>query len=81
VSEDASREDWLRSAIQASLVSVAVGAVVGLGAFVAGLAARSLALLGFSLEAVIDVIASVVLQQRFHVELANGAHPARAEGA
>jgi divalent metal cation (Fe/Co/Zn/Cd) transporter len=75
----ASRKDQLRSAIRASLVSVGFGAVVGLGALSAGLLARSLALLGFALDAVVDLLASILLLQRFHAELANRGHGARLE--
>lgn len=62
------RQQWLRSAIRVSLVSVAYGAVVGLGALVAGLVAGSLSLIGFALGQVIDASASLLLLYRFHVE-------------
>jgi divalent metal cation (Fe/Co/Zn/Cd) transporter len=69
-----SREELLRAAIRASLISVAFGAVVGVGALVAGLATRSLALIGFALDTMIDLVASVVLVQRFHAETGNGVY-------
>jgi divalent metal cation (Fe/Co/Zn/Cd) transporter len=68
----ASRERWLRSAVRASIASVTFGAVVGVGALVAGLTARSLSLVGFAIDSVIDCLASILLVHRFHVESING---------
>jgi divalent metal cation (Fe/Co/Zn/Cd) transporter len=74
-----SREQWLRSAIKVSLVSVAFGAAAGLGALVAGLVAGSLSLISFALDSLIDSTASILLVHRFHAELANDTRAARLE--
>jgi divalent metal cation (Fe/Co/Zn/Cd) transporter len=74
-----SREQWLRSAIRVSLVSVAFGAGVGLGALVAGLLAGSLSLISFALDSVIDSMASLLLVHRFHAESVNDSRAAALE--
>ncbi len=69
----------LRAAVRVSWFSVVWSIVVGLAALVSGLAAGSLALVGFGLDSVVDSSASVVLVWRFKVEGLRPHHAARVE--
>jgi len=63
------RQRLLRRAVFLSAASVAISALVGLGAIVVALATQSLSLLGFGADAVIDSAASIVLVWRFRTEI------------
>jgi divalent metal cation (Fe/Co/Zn/Cd) transporter len=63
-----SRSDSLRMAVRLSTASVLFNAAAGITSTVAGLAAGSLALLGFGLDSVVDGAASCVLIWRFQSE-------------
>jgi divalent metal cation (Fe/Co/Zn/Cd) transporter len=66
----------LRRAITLSLLSVVLGAVMGITGVVAALTSASLSLLGFGFDAAVDSVASVALVWRFAIE---ARQPHRAE--
>jgi cobalt-zinc-cadmium efflux system protein len=66
----------LRRAIALSLLSVVLGAAMGMTGVVAALTSASLSLLGFGFDAAVDSAASVALVLRFALE---ARHPHRAE--
>lgn len=66
----------LRRALMLSVLSIAIGAVVGSIAVLTGVASGSLSLLGFGFDAAIDSTASIALVWRFRLE---AAQPHRAE--
>jgi divalent metal cation (Fe/Co/Zn/Cd) transporter len=70
------RDQLLRRAINLSLLSIVLGAAMGVTAVIAALASGSLSLLGFGFDAAIDSAASVALVWRFAIE---ARQPHRAE--
>ena len=70
------RHGLLHRALRLSLLSIALGAVLGVAAVLVGSATDSLSLLGFGIDAAIDSVASVVLVWRFRAEVRQ---PHRAE--
>jgi divalent metal cation (Fe/Co/Zn/Cd) transporter len=66
--DTADRHTTLHQAIRVSQLSIAWNACAGLAGAVTGLAAGSLALVGFGLDALVDAAASGVLVHRFHSE-------------
>ncbi len=72
----AQRDALLRRAIALSVLSIVLGAAMGLTGVVAALTSGSLSLLGFGFDAVVDSAASVALVWRFAIE---ARQPHRAE--
>jgi divalent metal cation (Fe/Co/Zn/Cd) transporter len=70
------RGHLIRRAINLSLLSIVLGAAMGVTAVIAALASGSLSLLGFGFDAAIDSAASVALVWRFAIE---ARQPHRAE--
>jgi divalent metal cation (Fe/Co/Zn/Cd) transporter len=70
------RDQLLRRAIRLSVVSIVVGAALGVAGVAAALTTGSLSLLGFGFDAVVDSTASVALVWRFAIE---ARQPHRAE--
>jgi divalent metal cation (Fe/Co/Zn/Cd) transporter len=70
------RDFLLRRAIRLSLLSIVLGAAMGVTAVLAALTSGSLSLLGFGFDAVVDSAASVALVWRFAIE---ARQPHRAE--
>lgn len=64
----AARHDLVAAAIKWCAVSVAWGVLVGTTSLIAGVAAGSVALVGFGLDSVVDSAASATLVWRFHHE-------------
>ena len=71
-----SRDLLLHRAIRLSLLSIVLGAVIGLTGVAAALTTGSLSLLGFGFDAAVDSAASVALVWRFAIE---ARQPHRAE--
>ncbi len=72
----AQRDALLRRAISLSVLSIVLGAVMGVTGVVAAVTSGSLSLLGFAFDAVVDSLASVALVWRFSIE---ARQPHRAE--
>ncbi len=72
----AQRDALLRRAIALSVLSIVLGAAMGVTGVVAALTSGSLSLLGFGFDAVVDSAASVALVWRFAIE---ARQPHRAE--
>ncbi|MEP7378653.1 MAG: cation transporter [Chloroflexota bacterium] len=72
----AERDTLLRRAINLSVLSIVLGAAMGVTGVVAALTSGSLSLLGFGFDAVVDSGASVALVWRFAIE---ARQPRRAE--
>ena len=70
------RDRLLRRAIRLSLLSIVLGAAMGISGVVAALTSGSLSLLGFGFDAAVDSAASVALVWRFAIE---ARQPHRAE--
>ena len=70
------RHSLLQRAIRLSLLSIVLGAAMGVTGVIAALSSGSLSLLGFGFDAAIDSAASIALVWRFHVE---ARQPHRAE--
>ncbi|MEA2678155.1 MAG: hypothetical protein QOJ81_2296 [Chloroflexota bacterium] len=70
------RDQLLRRAIRLSVLSIALGAAMGVTAVMAALTSGSLSLLGFGFDATVDSLASVALVWRFAIE---ARQPHRAE--
>jgi divalent metal cation (Fe/Co/Zn/Cd) transporter len=70
------RSSLLQRALRLSLVSIVVGAAMGVTGVVAALSSGSLSLLGFGFDAALDSAASVALVWRFSIE---ARQPHRAE--
>ena len=70
------RDRLLRRAIALSVLSIVIGAAMGVTGVVAALASGSLSLLGFGFDAAVDSAASVALVWRFAIE---ARQPHRAE--
>ncbi|HUP82779.1 MAG TPA: cation transporter [Candidatus Limnocylindria bacterium] len=62
------RDQLLRRAIRLSLLSILLGAFMGVTAVVAALTSGSLSLLGFGFDAAVDSAASMALVWRFAIE-------------
>jgi divalent metal cation (Fe/Co/Zn/Cd) transporter len=62
------RDRLLRRAIRLSLLSIVLGAAMGVTGVVAALSSGSLSLLGFGFDAAVDSAASVALVWRFSIE-------------
>jgi divalent metal cation (Fe/Co/Zn/Cd) transporter len=77
--DSAARLQLTRRAMWISGASVVWALAVGVAAIGAGATARSLALVAFGLESLLDGSASVVLVWRFHVEAASSARADRVE--
>jgi divalent metal cation (Fe/Co/Zn/Cd) transporter len=77
--DDDERVALVRTAVHVSWFSVVWSIVVGVAALISGVAAGSLALVGFGLDSVIDSSASVVLVWRFRVEGLRPHHAERVE--
>ena len=71
-----SRDLLLRRAIRLSMLSIVIGAAMGVTGVLAALASGSLSLLGFGFDAAVDSAASVALVWRFAIE---ARQPDRAE--
>jgi divalent metal cation (Fe/Co/Zn/Cd) transporter len=71
-----SRDLLLRRALQLSILSIVVGAAMGVTGVIAALTSGSLTLLGFGFDAAVDSAASVALVWRFAIE---ARQPHRAE--
>lgn len=70
------RDRLLRRAIRLSLLSIVLGAAMGVSGVIAALTSGSLSLLGFGFDAAVDSAASVALVWRFAIE---ARQPHRAE--
>jgi divalent metal cation (Fe/Co/Zn/Cd) transporter len=75
-----STRDWQRIALRLVLVTMAYNAIEAVMAVAAGVAADSLALVGFGLDSVIELAAASALLWRLQVQ-ARGADPERVERA
>lgn len=64
----AERDKLLRRAIRLSLLSIVLGAAMGVTGVVAALSSGSLSLLGFGFDAGVDSVASIALVWRFAME-------------
>jgi divalent metal cation (Fe/Co/Zn/Cd) transporter len=70
------RDRLLRRAVRLSLLSIVLGAAMGVSGVIAALTSGSLSLLGFGFDAAVDSAASVALVWRFSIE---ARQPHRAE--
>jgi divalent metal cation (Fe/Co/Zn/Cd) transporter len=70
------RDHLLRHAIRLSVLSIVLGAALGVAGVIAALTTGSLSLLGFGFDAIVDSAASVALVWRFRIE---ARQPHRAE--